>query len=274
MATKAFLVGINDYTPCGPGGNDLRGCVNDVRDMANTLVILGFDPKKIKILTNCTATKDNIISGLNSLISGTSKGDTIVFYYSGHGSYVPDIHGDDIDKFDEILCPHDINFAKKIYILDDELRAIFSNIPAGVNLEVIADSCHSGTVTRGEVSDNAGTERFMEPPLDMSFYVDYIPDLPARKLLSNDNDKDMVIVPGLNHVLWAGCSDKQTSKELNISGVIRGLFTYNFCQILRKSNGNMIRKDVDKLLTAALAKYSQTPQLEASSPEMLQKPFK
>ncbi|NLB07436.1 MAG: caspase family protein, partial [Desulfobulbaceae bacterium] len=31
MANKALLVGINDYAPVGPGGPDLRGCVNDVR---------------------------------------------------------------------------------------------------------------------------------------------------------------------------------------------------------------------------------------------------
>jgi hypothetical protein len=33
MAKKALLVGINDYAPVGAGGPDLRGCVNDVRDM-------------------------------------------------------------------------------------------------------------------------------------------------------------------------------------------------------------------------------------------------
>jgi len=45
MVTKAFIVGINDYSPAGPSRLDLNGCVSDARDMANTLVICGFDPK-------------------------------------------------------------------------------------------------------------------------------------------------------------------------------------------------------------------------------------
>gem|GEM_PF-4030710 len=49
MTKKAFLVGINDYSPVGTGGKDLNGCVNDVCDMANTLVICGFPANKILI---------------------------------------------------------------------------------------------------------------------------------------------------------------------------------------------------------------------------------
>ena len=32
MPAKGLFIGINDYAPTGPGGPDLRGCVNDVRD--------------------------------------------------------------------------------------------------------------------------------------------------------------------------------------------------------------------------------------------------
>ena len=42
MTKKAVVVGINDYAPIGAGGPDLNGCINDARDMANTLVICGF----------------------------------------------------------------------------------------------------------------------------------------------------------------------------------------------------------------------------------------
>lgn len=152
MATKAFLVGINDYAPAGPGGSDLRGCVNDVRNMANTLVICGFDPRSIRLCTDRCATKARILEGLQWLISGAKKGDSLVFYYSGHGSQVADISGDEVDHKDEILCPHDIDFARRVYISDDDLRAIFSTLPAGVNLEVILDCCHSGTGTRESIA--------------------------------------------------------------------------------------------------------------------------
>ncbi len=67
MAKKAFLVGINDYAPRGHGGPDLRGCVNDVRDMAHTLNVLGIVPARpacMQIRTNARATRANILNGL------------------------------------------------------------------------------------------------------------------------------------------------------------------------------------------------------------------
>jgi len=187
MVRKAFLVGINDYAPIGPSEHDLHGCVEDAKDMANTLVIAGFPATSIRLCTNSRATKKGIMDGLDWLIKGTEKGDSLVFYYSGHGSQVPniDLSGDDveIDRMDEILCPHDLDFARQIYVKDDDLRAIFKKLSAGVNLEVILDSCHSGTATR-EILDplkpadgngiiNNGVikrSRYIEPPIEYTFH--------------------------------------------------------------------------------------------------------
>jgi hypothetical protein len=94
--------------------------VNDARDMANTLVICGFEPKNIRICTDRAATKDGILKGLDWLITSAKKGDSLAFYYLGHGSQVVDTDGDEVDRLDEILCPHDIDFAKKLYLSDDE----------------------------------------------------------------------------------------------------------------------------------------------------------
>src|SRR3712207_9280955 len=50
------------------------------------------------------------------------------------------------DARDEMLCPHDV--MQDQYILDDDLHALFSRKPAGARLYVVADCCHSGSVTR------------------------------------------------------------------------------------------------------------------------------
>ena len=42
---------------------------------------------------------------------------------------------------------------KKNLIVDDELRAAFADLPAGVRLTVVSDSCFSGSVTRGDLPD-------------------------------------------------------------------------------------------------------------------------
>ena len=270
---KAFIVGINDYKPAGTGGQDLSGCVADSQDMANTLVILGFEAKNMRICTDRRATKSGIMKGLAWLTKNSKKDDTLVFYYSGHGSQVADLDGDEIDRKDEILCPHDISFGEKIYILDDDLRNIFNNIPVGVTLEVILDSCCSGTATR-EIRKETTKSRFMTPPLDYSFHIDYQPEIVGRKILRDGGKKKLV--EGLNHVLWSACKDYQTSEETEIDGGVRGVFTYHFCKVLRRTNGNISRKELYKIVNAAIKKQGaeQIPQLESSSKEMLDKPFK
>ncbi len=274
MARKAFLVGINDYAPVGPGGPDLRGCVNDVRDMAHTLNALGIVPAvpgSMRICTDAGATKTNILAGIRWLITGAKKGDVIVFYYSGHGSQVADVSGEEIDRRDETICPHD--YATAGMIKDDDLRTAFAGVAAGVNLDVILDSCHSGTGTREMAALAAApqeeqvTYRYIEPPLDYGYFLDADPTIPLRGILKPARgEKEIVVVPGLNHVLWAGCRDNETSGEGNIGGVIRGYFTYCFCTVLRRAGAGITRRRVDGLVAADLIKMGvrQHPQLEGT----------
>ncbi len=274
---KAFLVGINDYAPIGRNYGDLNGCVNDVKDMANTLVICGFPPRGMRICTDERATMKGILDGLNWLIKGAKKGDSLVFYYSGHGSQVPSYDDDEPDGKDEILCPHDLNFQKEVYIKDDTLRELFAKLPEGVNLEVIMDCCHSGTVTKslplgaGMAVDEGTKVRFFPPPFDYYFPLLYNPQLPSKRVLK----KDVVISSGLNHTLWAACKDDQESLEISIEGQTRGVFTYHFCKVLRKTSGKILRSALERQVAADLyaGHFPQVLQLETSSSELRERPF-
>lgn len=286
MTTKAFIVGIDDYM--SPGINDLHGCVKDAQDMANTLMILGFDSRKIKISTNRRATKENILKGIQWLLKDCKKNDCAVFYYAGHGSQITDIHDEDEEKDhkDEILCPADFNMGDEKYITDDDLKKLFKNVE-GFNLEIILDCCHSGSGTREltvtpvnppiQQTVQMVKARYMPPPLDYSFHLQTIPNLRKRRLLkSGCNTREFQIVEGLNHIMWAACRDNQVSEETFVNGAPRGVFTFNFCEILRRSNGQMPREKVESLLTNAIARagFVQIPQLEASSEELLHDPFR
>jgi hypothetical protein len=252
--------------------------VNDVKDVANTLVICGFEPKNMRLCTDRSATRDNILKGLAWLTAGVKPEDSLVFFYSGHGSQVADTNHDDIDRSDEILCPHDIDFGRRVYITDDNLRSQFTGLTGGANLEVIFDCCHSGTATRGDNGTNhpPARPRYLAPPLDFSFHIDYEPRLVRRRLLRPGNShRNPVLVPGLNHTLWAACKDNQTSEETMIEGRVRGVFTYHFCQILRRTSGAITRAKLDRLLSAAIKRdgFAQVPQLETSKEELLEPPF-
>jgi len=274
MAKKALIVGVNDYAPIGAGGPDLNGCVNDATDMANTLVICGFQPADIRILTNRNATNSNIKAWLNWLFTGIKSGDSLVFYYSGHGTRVTSF-GDDleVDGLDEAICPHD--FATEGVIKDDEFRAIFAQkMKAGVNLEVIFDCCHSGTGTRNlsiglDALQQDLKVRMIQPDAQTEFYSAYAHELKTK------STRQLVPVANLNHTLWAGCKDNQLSYESNVSGQIRGHFTIDFCKILRATSGNITRRLLDQQVQRALAARgnNQTNQTESKVAEFKQRVF-
>lgn len=279
MAKKALLVGINDYSPVGPGGPDLRGCVNDVRDMFSTLVCLGIVPAKpgsLRIHTDSRATRAKILEGIRWLVQGAKKGDVLVFHYSGHGSQVADTSGAEIDGKDETICPHD--YATAGMIKDDDLAEHFTSIEKeGVILDVILDSCHSGTGTKEltalEMAPEAGslTYRYVPPPADYGLFLDEDPMIasygfrkPRPRKESTKGTKEVVEVPGLNHVLWASCREGQTCAETTIGGVVRGVHTYCWCKVLRRAGTSISRRRLDALVTGYVRRlgYGQVPQLE------------
>ena len=175
------------------------------------------------------------------MIEGAKKGDVLVFYYSGHGSQVADVSGDELDGKDETICPHD--YATAGMIKDDDFRSLLTGLPAGVNLDVILDSCHSGTGTR-ELAVMAAARksksvayRYIEPPIDWGFFLDANPSLPVRGILQHGGTggtRDAVVVPGLNHVLWAGCRDNQTLWRRPNRRSSEGLFHLSLLQGIKR----------------------------------------
>jgi hypothetical protein len=147
MSKKAFCVGINDYPY---DGSDLNGCVNDAKAWAELLVShYDFAQTDVKLLLDSEATKSKIVAGLKDLLAGAAEGDVLVFTNSSHGTYIADTSGDE-PMYDEAICPYD---CADNLLVDDDLRELFVNVPKGVHLTTISDSCFSGTVTRAAVSE-------------------------------------------------------------------------------------------------------------------------
>jgi hypothetical protein len=155
---RAFLVGINNYEPkepikkpmCRKKWKNLCGCLNDVEAMKGILIArFYFRPGDIHVLKNEQATRDNILSGIDThLIKEAAPGDVCVFYFAGHGSRVKNSKSNEPDKKDETLVPAD--WFRSGDIRDKELKRLFNAIlDKKANLTVIIDACHSGSISRG-----------------------------------------------------------------------------------------------------------------------------
>jgi len=246
---KALLVGINDY----PGTfNDLMGCVNDVQNMCGALTsYFGFAKENINILIDRDATTFNILKALEMLVYEAKPGDFLVFHYSGHGSQVPDTNGDEKDRLDEIICPCDLDWRSKV-IRDDDLSKVFEPVPAGVHIEVILDSCHSGTGLR-----TAGgaycRQRFLPMPEEIMVKV-------------GEQRKVTPIKPERIQVLWAACRANQFAADAYFGGKYGGAFTTSLCESLAASKGQIGRYDLLKSVQEKLKKggFNQVPQLETA----------
>jgi len=261
---KAVLVGINKYLE---RGNDLRGCVNDVENMHNVLTnLFNFSPDNIRVVIDKRATKQAILDRLSWLVKDNQVGDELVFHYSGHGSQVRDREGDELaDGLDEILCPTDLNWDDPLK--DDDLALLFKQIIDGVNLTMLCDACHSGSINREILPPGCSADKnityikakFLPPPFDIA----------ARSLnrdlpISIIGSKGAIEEPQ-KHVLISGCRDDQTSADANISGKYQGAMTWALTSALR-SNSTLTWQQAVTIVRSTLSKYKfdQIPQLSGN----------
>ncbi len=253
MARKALLVGLNRYPD---PENTLKGCINDVRQVNDLLYSrFGFAADgSTRLLTDARATTAAIVDRLHWLLDGARAGDVLVFHYSGHGSQVPDRHGDEIDDgLDEIICPYDLDWNDPF--TDDDLYAIVKDLPAGVNLTVVLDCCHSGTGLRDAASPASRARgRWLNAPPALSRRRRA--DAAVRRFGSRAAQHGAILI--------AGCRSNQVSADAYIDGDYHGALTYFLCKAIEASDGGLTYRDLIDRVRRALREnqFEQVPQLE------------
>lgn len=105
----------------------------------DAFLILGEDEQHQK------PTRSNILDGFKWLVANQERNDSLVFYFSGHGLRQLNVDEDEVDGFDEAICPADFETAGMI--VDNEInKMIVAPLKEGVTLHAIVDTCHSGTL--------------------------------------------------------------------------------------------------------------------------------
>lgn len=224
---RALLIGSN-Y----PGTvNQLKGCLNDVANVAGVLTDKGYTCALVTDFTALKPTRNNILMSLQSLLNISNSGDTCFFLFSGHGTNTRDRNGDEVDGMDEMICPCDMQM-----ISDDELNLVIkTNLKPGVTLIALFDSCFSGSV------------------LDLKYT--YYP------VAVNSRVKDTTSTV----VMISGCRDNQTSADANINSKWQGAMTASFLNSI-SSSPNIATLLNNMRIYLLKNRYSQVPQLSSGQP--------
>ena len=287
MTRYALCIGINDYPDTDM---NLAGCVNDANDWAAEFAARGF---AVTTLLNAQAIKAEMQRAMRDLIGNARSGDLVTITFSGHGTYVYDISttavpGDESDGFDEALCPYDV-VATNDPLIDDEIHAIFAARPAGVRLLLIADSCHSGTVSRvaaPDLSHRRAQKRFLPPSAWMSPSQQALSaQAPSRRngayarasafalgvrsamAAAEPADGDAITAP-LDDVLLSGCMEGKVnySYDAVLDDRPNGAFTFYALKTLRDLSPGSTYTDWFAKITPGFlptTDYPQTPQIVA-----------
>lgn len=138
------------------GGSNFRGSwkVYQSRQDAGKFLFLATTELYVKrenviTLFDEQYTRSNILNSLNQMATKLKNNDTLIMYFAGHGTQIPDLPvyelgdiKDEPDRMDEALQTDDFQT-----VIDDELTIPFVKTAAVRNVRfkliLIADTCHS-----------------------------------------------------------------------------------------------------------------------------------
>ncbi len=222
-----LVVGINHYV----SHPDLRGAVNDARDISDALHSIGAE--KVILLLNEKATYDTVKQSWYRLIQEAAPGDTIVFSYAGHGGRGPEqVPGSEADHKDDAFIlggfrEHGPGTRERI--IDNEINAWLKDAKEQ-SIIMIADSCFSGTMLRGlDVRASGTVYRTIDDygPLVNDYHPP--PPVQAASLTADD----------LPHVTFFSSSrENEKTPEILINSVPRGALSWAFARALRNAATN------------------------------------
>jgi metacaspase-1 len=236
----ALLFGINDYSG---SANDLRGCINDIEDVAKKLRA-EFSDFIITLYKDSQVTCDVFYNTIKSAILAAKAGDVIYVHYSGHGTQVPS--ASEKNGYHEALYLYDGPF------IDDLVQELQALIPFGVKVIFKLDSCFSGDFLR---------ERKMNLIYNHKRFH-HLPGVPIMHKAVTKFKRYTI----KNCLVFSGCDEEQTSADAYFNGRYNGAFTYYDNMSYNKSSS--YQEEITELhrhLPNLEEDYDQSPTLDGDA---------
>jgi len=230
---------------------DLVAAVNDAQYMHHLAQnVLGYS--RAELLLNEAATTDQVLALLKEYAEQLHPGDILLLSYSGHGGQTQDLNsltpGDELN--DQTWCLFDRQ------LIDDELAMAFSQFRKGVRILVVADSCHSGTVTK-DLPEGDDAQAALNAEFEATFQEMVVRNNLRTKSLSKKETFDIYVkntelykavyaktrsgVRAKSTVqaavkLLSACQDSQVA----LDGLQHGLFTAYLRKLLEDKTGHQM----------------------------------
>ena|GEM_PF-1651715 len=264
-----FCIGINNYLAntnrasckvCDDRGlKNLNGCLNDVDTISRLFIkYYDFNPINVHVLKDGQASRSAITDSLQWLLNKCKKGDYLVFFYSGHGSYEYEKAGDNQTRtgkgYRNTILPADVAQPGIRDFNSAELNKIFSGFTdKGVVLTVITDCCHSATNTRGSTLFEVDSAREVKPSAEIPHGIDVVNGT-TRQL-----DQSGALTIG-------SCQDNEIASEAQVlPGKFYGAFTISLCRAVTEWSHAPVEILLERTISRLrLLNKIQTPNMEAA----------
>ena len=173
----ALVIGNDKYKHLA----SLSNAVNDANDVASLL--RSKYQFNVNVLTN--ATRDEIVSALSELRNSVSEKDNILIYYAGHG-YL------DKEMDEGFWLPVDATDDNQVHWVANDTIMRSVRAMKAKHVMIVADSCFSGTLTRGIKIANKSSD-----------YMKEIVKKKARTVLTSGGLEPVSDVGGGNNSVFA-----------------------------------------------------------------------
>ena len=212
----AVIVGIEEYKYIP----HLSYTIDDAVDMKDVLVSYGnWNSINIELLTDEMASETGISEAIANMASKSDANDVCLFFFSGHGSRIPDDDGDEgkTDRYDEVICPWDTTVKIENVISDDELGTWLAACDG--NVVVILDTCMSGGFTKGieETVKTVPNPRVPKDAIAKKHFGEGLVEHLKQRPISRDLNKT-------GYVVLMACGEGDSAYEYE--ALVNGVFTY------------------------------------------------
>lgn len=265
---RALIIAIGNY-PKGTGWQAISSA-NDIDLIKKALERQGFTLPNIAVLTENQATRDGILDALHKLIASAQKGDKVVIHFSSHGQQITDNDNDESDRYDEaIVCfgapesatgPYE-NYKGEKHLRDEELGirldSLRKNLGSSGDVLLLADACHSGTITRGSTARLRGGKSRMR-------IKGYRPMAQKPKNHAFVYSKPVSQTGMAPYVAISAANAHEANSECSVYGKPYGSLSYAFAQALQGPRlGESYRAMFARIQSVMKARVpGQTPQIE------------